>query len=125
MKAHNRLNEIHKIAKYNRYIDKKLIPEVNKALHLDLKKSIGGDIYTIVYKSFRDESDEVLDITLKFTTNNRNNDGLFWATFIIAGRTVEVGSIIGDINYDLGIIEDSYYYFFEQVEAKGQKLTGI
>lgn len=125
MKVYNRLTEIHKISKYDRYIDKKLIPEVNKRLNLNLKYSISSDIYSMSYTSMRDESDEILDIRLKFTTNNKNNDGLFWATFIIAGRTVEVGSMIGDITYDVDIIEDSYYDFFEQVEAKGTKLTGV
>lgn len=125
MKVYNRLTEIHKISKYDRYIDKKLIPEVNKRLNLNLKYSISSDIYSMSYTSMRDESDEILDIRLKFTTNNKNNDGLFWATFIIAGRTVEVGSMTGDITYDVDIIEDSYYDFFEQVEAKGTKLTGV
>lgn len=125
MKVYNKLNEIHKISKYDRYIDKKLIPEVNKSLNLNLKPSISSDIYSTSYVSMRDESNEILDIRLKFTTNNKNNDGLFWATFIIAGRTVEIGSMIGDISYDVDIIEDSYYDFFEQVEAKGTKLTGI
>ena len=125
MKVYNRLTEIHKISKYDRYIDKKLIPEINKRLNLNLKYSISSDIYSMSYTSMRDESDEILDIRLKFTTNNKNNDGLFWATFIIAGRTVEVGSMIGDITYDVDIIEDSYYDFFEQVEAKGTKLTGV
>lgn len=125
MKAHNRLNEISKIDRYRRYLDGKLVPEVNKKLHLDLKKNVTIDPYTVSYISMVDESGEVMDIKLKFTTNSRMNDGLCWATFVIAGRTVEVGSITGKLKYDLDIIEDSYYYFFEQVEASGKKLNGI
>ena len=125
MKVHNKLIEIQKISRYSKYLDKKLIPEINKLLNLDLKPSLNGSIYDTSYSSMTDESGEVMDMRLKFTTNDKRNEGLCWVTFVIAGRTVEVGSITGDLKYDSDIIEDSYYYFFEEVEASGKKLTGV
>lgn len=125
MKVINRLLEIHRINKYYKYINNNLIPEVNKTLNLALKPALSADEYTIKYGTIRNEDNEFMDITLKFTTNHIDIDGIFWGTFIIAGRTTEIGSLTGDLKYDLDIIEDTYYDFYEYHEHKNIKLPSV
>lgn len=123
MKVLTKLNEIHKIYKYNKYINNNLIPLVNKNLNLNLQLvGLYGDEFTCKFKTIRNEDNDFVDISIKFTTNHIDIEGICWATLIIAGRTYEIGSITGELSYDYDIIEDSYYDFYEQAEEKGIKL---
>ena len=128
MKAINRIteiNKINKISKYSKYISGKLIPKVNETLNLNLKPTLSTDIYTVKYETLWNEDKDFLDITIKFTTNRVDLEGIFWGTFIIAGRSTEIGSLTGDLSYDIAIIEDTYYDFYEMLNYKGVKLPNI
>lgn len=127
MIAINRLLEINKIARYSKYLSQKLIPAVNERLNLQLKQDLyfAKDPYILTYRTTLDASGDMMDIALTFTTNSSKNEGICWASFIIAGRKVEVGSLTGDLSYDVDIIEDSYYFFFDEMERRGIKPVGV
>lgn len=124
MRVINRLNEIHAINKYAKYINNKLIPGLNKRLHLDFDPLISSDPYTSKFSSPMNEDGELFNITIVFTTNKKDLDGKFWGRFIIVGRTAEIGSLTGELDYDLDIIEDAYYTFYEEMVDKGVTLPG-
>lgn len=119
MKVINRLDEIAKINKYSKYISNKLVPEFNKETGLELISTWSTDPYTMKYVTIRDESNEMMHITLQFTTNRREMDGKFWATFHIMGQKEEAGNMTGNLKTDTDILLDTYYYFFEKLEANG------
>lgn len=114
MKAINRLCELDKIKKYSSYINDELIPGVNERLKLNLKPSFTSDPYTYIYTTTRNEDDEFMSIMLKFTTNRKELEGKFFGTFIIKGLREPIGDLYGDLETDIGIIEDTYYWFYEQ-----------
>ena len=120
MKIINRLDEIHVIRKFSKYLNNKLISAVNKELSLNLVLDYLNDDYTYTYRAMLDGDNSYTDVVLKFTTNRKGiDDGICWATFMIFGIKVEVGSLTGDLDYDLSIIEDSYYDYFEDAGNRG------
>lgn len=118
MKVFNRLNELQSIKKYSKYIDKELVPAVNKRIGLQLTPRISGDPFTCIFETNQDEGGTRMNIVFKFTTNRRDIDGLFWGTIMVAGRKDEIGSIIGELGTDLDVIEDAYYFLMERLVKK-------
>lgn len=119
MKIFNRLNEIHLIKKYSKYLDNELIPAVSKSLSLEFTIDRFSDPYTYTYRTTFDVDNSYTDVVLEFTTNRKNIEGLFWGTFRIFGKKLEIGSITGELDYDLAIIEDTYYDYFEHEGNNG------
>lgn len=118
MKVINRLDEIQKISKYSKYINNTLLPAINESLGLDLEPiEFNTDPYTSIYQTYVDRDGYYADITLQFTTNRRDLDGICWATFIIFGSKFHAGIVTGNVDDDLAIIENSYYDFFSDVES--------
>ena len=117
MRLRNRLFEIAKISKYNKYITNSLVPAINKKLSVELVPNISGDDYTYNFSSITDIDGAISTLQLRITTNNKNiEDGIAWATLIIMGRRYDAGVLTGDINTDVAIIEDSYYDFIDHTD---------
>lgn len=123
MRAINRLNEA-KVTKYDKYISS-LIPAINERLNLNFTPMMFSDPYTYKFRSLTNSENEFLPVELELTNNRIDLDGILWGTFKIAGKRCEIGNLFGDLNDDLDIIEDSYYYHFEQAERKNEKIPAI
>lgn len=126
MKAINRLNEIVKLSKYDKYLDQ-LINEVSKEISIKYNKKYYIDDFTCIYSSMYDADGGLLMTNLRFTTNRSEfgddeeieEDFKFACDLVINGDKIKVGGMTGELEYDSAIIMDSY---FDYIDQNGDKM---
>lgn len=121
MKAINRLNEIYKISKYTKYIDNELIPKFIESTGQGFQKRFFTDDYTYVYSSLKDPDGALFSTAIRFTTNIENmgddeefeDDYKFNCEVVLNGIKLNAGGMTMELDYDLEILLDTYYDYFE------------
>lgn len=121
MKAINRLDEITKLSKFDKYLDQ-LVDKVSKEIHINYNKKYYTDNFTCIYSSMYDADGGLLMTNLRFTTNrsefgddeDMEDEFKFACDLVIDGDKSNVGGMTGELEYDSAIIIDSYFDYIDQ-----------
>lgn len=125
MKAIDRLDEVVKISKYDKYLDK-LVNKVADDIGVVYNKKYYTDIYTCIYSSMYDKDGGLFMTDLRFTTNRSEfgddedleDDFKFACDLVILGSKNNVGGLTGELEYDSAIIADTYYDYINMNSDK-------